>query len=126
MNTFKVIVAGGRDFNDYDLMVKKLAKILANKLQTHKVIIISGTANGADKLGEKFAHQLGLDIERYPAQWDKYGKSAGYRRNADMANVADACVVFWDGESRGSKHMIDIAEKQGLPLRMVAYGPISF
>lgn len=64
---------------------------------------------------------MGYSVDQYPADWDTYGKSAGYRRNEDMAKIADACIVFWDGESRGSKHMIDIAEREGLPLRIVKF-----
>ena len=70
---------------------------------------------------KKYAINKGYEIERFPANWDKYGKSAGYRRNVDMANVADACIVFWDGTSPGSKHMIDIANTKRLALRIVNY-----
>lgn len=119
---FKVIVAGGRNFNDYDYLESKLNYYLSKKRnEGYNIIIISGTANGADSLGERYANNKGYDIKRYPAQWDKYGKSAGYKRNVEMANVADACIVFWDGISRGSKHMIDIAKTKKLPLKIVNY-----
>lgn len=119
---FKVIVAGGRNFNDYDYLESKLNYYLSKKRnEGYNIVIISGTANGADSLGEKYANNKGYNIERYPAQWDKYGKSAGYKRNVEMANVADACIVFWDGISRGSKHMIDIAKTKKLPLKIVNY-----
>lgn len=65
--------------------------------------------------------ERGYKIERYPADWNKYGKAAGYRRNVQMSQIANACVVFWDGISPGSKHMIDIATNKGLPLRIVRY-----
>lgn len=119
---YRIIIAGSRFFNDYKLLKDKLDYFLSNKIaEGYKIVIISGTANGADKLGERYATERGYAIERYPANWDAYGKSAGYRRNVQMAKVADACVVFWDGTSPGSKHMIDIANSYKLPLRIVRY-----
>lgn len=88
-------------------------------MKPHEVEIVSGTARGADQLGEKFAKEKGCNLKQFPADWDAYGKSAGYRRNADMAKYADACVVFWDGVSKGTKHMIDLAEKAELDLKIV-------
>ena len=122
MSKFKIIVAGGRSFNNYDLLEQKLDYYLSSKInEGYDIVIISGTAKGADSLGEKYAINKGYEIERFPANWYKYGKSAGYRRNVDMANVADACIVFWDGTSPGSKHMIDIANTKRLALRVVNY-----
>lgn len=115
---FKVIVAGSRTFNDYTYLKKSLDKLLVNKTS---ITIISGTARGADQLGERYAQENGYNLLKFPADWDKYGKSAGYKRNEEMAKVADACVVFWDGQSRGSKHMIDIAQKYNLKIRILRY-----
>lgn len=116
--TYKVIVAGGRDFNDYQLLKRKLSILLDNR---RDVEIVSGAARGADSLGERYAEENGLSIHRKPADWDTYGKSAGYRRNAEMAEYADALVAFWDGKSRGTKHMIDLAEKHDLAIRIIKY-----
>lgn len=119
---YRTIIAGGRSFSDYKLLKDKLDYYLRDKVrQGYEIIIISGTANGADKLGERYAMERGYKIERYPADWNKYKKAAGYRRNVQMSEVANACVVFWDGISPGSKHMIDIATNKGLPLRVVRY-----
>ena len=115
---FKVIIAGGRDFDDYELLRDKCRKLLTNK---ERIVIVSGTANGADKFGEVFAINHLYDVERYPADWDLHGKSAGYIRNSQMADVADALVAFWDSKSRGTKHMIDLARKKGLLVRIVRY-----
>jgi|BioPla2DNA2_1021312.scaffolds.fasta_scaffold39782_4 hypothetical protein len=115
---FKIIVAGSRTFNDYTYLKKSLDKLLVNKTS---ITIISGTARGADQLGERYAQENGYNLLKFPADWDKYGKSAGYKRNEEMAKVADACVVFWDGQSRGSKHMIDIAQKYNLKIRILRY-----
>lgn len=115
---FKVIIAGGRDFANYGLLKTKCNFLLQNK---NIVEIVSGTANGADKLGERYAVENGFHMKRFPAEWTKYGKSAGYRRNAEMADYADALIAFWDGESRGTKHMIDLAQKKGILVRVIKY-----
>ncbi len=77
-------------------------------------VAISGTARGADKFGEAVAAAEGWGIERHPADWDRHGRRAGYLRNAHMASLAEALVAVWDGESRGTKHMIDLSERAGL------------
>jgi len=116
----RLIIAGGRDFTDIKLMTAKL-DVLLSKTDDDPITIISGTARGADQTGEVYARIRNLAVEHYPAQWDKYGKSAGYKRNALMADTATHCVVFWDGQSKGSKHMIDLAQAKGLELRIVRY-----
>ncbi len=116
---FKVIVAGGREFNDYILLEEKLDKILSKRLPD--VEIVSGTARGADKLGELYAHKNKLPIKRLPADWNRYGKAAGPIRNKQMAQYADACIVFWDGKSRGTLSMINLAMEQRIPVRIIRY-----
>ena len=118
---FKVIVAGGRDFSDYDLLKSKLDNLLVDR---DPVEIVSGTAIGADKLGEFYAKRTQLAVALFPADWQPNGvfdKSAGYKRNAKMAEYADALVAFWDGKSRGTMHMIDLANKSGIQVRVVNY-----
>lgn len=114
----KVIIAGGRDFTDYDLLVKKCDNILQNQSD---ITIISGTAKGADSLGERYSKDKGYQCSQFPADWERFGKSAGYKRNVEMAENADALIAFWDGKSRGTKHMIDIAQSKGLMVRVIKY-----
>lgn len=116
---FKVIIAGTRDFNNYHLLKMKLDKILSNIIDD--IIIVSGKARGADTLGEKYAKEKGYQIAEFPADWEKFGRSAGYKRNVQMAEYADACVCFWDGRSPGTKHMINIANQYKLQIRVVKY-----
>lgn len=118
---FKVIVAGSRNFANYELMKEKLSKILFAKYSPQQIEIVSGTARGADELGERFAEEFGCSVQRFSANWNLYGKSAGYRRNANMAKYADALVLFWDGVSKGSGHMLDLAKKHRLQIRVVYF-----
>lgn len=118
-NTFRVIIAGGREFDDYPLLEKTMDNLLSNiKVD---IVIVCGMARGADSLGEKYAKSKGYQIDYYPANWDLYGKRAGYIRNEQMAKNADALVAFWDGQSRGTKHMIDLACKYNLKVRVKRY-----
>ncbi len=81
--------------------------------------VISGTCRGTDQHGEEWAKSVARPVARFPADWDKHGKSAGYIRNKLMAENADALIAVWDGTSRGTKHMIDLAEAKGL--RVLVY-----
>lgn len=127
----RIIVAGGRGFNDYSLLSEKLMDYLEdmdNKdvIDNHnQVKFISGTARRADVLGEQFAYNYGYDVIRFPAKWDELGKRAGYVRNAEMAKyAAEKCGVlfaFWDGKSKGTKNMIDLAKRYGLEVHVTNY-----
>ena len=69
-------------------------------------------------LGERYAKENGFKIERYPALWEKYGKSAGPKRNEKMAEVCDCAICFWDGESKGTQSMIEYIKKIGKPIKI--------
>ena len=127
----KVIIAGSRLFNDYDKLRTVCNEALKN--QSH-VEIISGRCSsgtktfitddgiavfGADGLGEKYAKEKGYTVLPFPADWSKYGKSAGPRRNAEMAKNADALIAFWDGNSSGTKNMIDLANSAKLKVKVI-------
>ena len=114
----KIIVAGGRNFNDYKLLSEKLDYFFS---RLNQIQIVCGEAKGADSLGKKYATEHGIEVLSFPAEWNKYGKTAGFRRNEQMAQTADALVAFWDGESHGTKHMIDIMRQLGKPVKVVKY-----
>lgn len=126
----KVIIAGSRTFSDYALLEKYLDSLIE-----HPVIIVSGCAKGADSLGELYAKNKGYLIEKHPANWSNitvsnciikrngygiYNALAGYNRNIEMLESIKNCVdggfvvAFWDGKSKGTKDMIDIAKKNGI------------
>ena len=107
----KVCVCGSRDFTNYKIAHKVIYAYFTTFVEDWKVNgeIVSGCARGADSLGERFAKEYGLKCHRYPANWEKHGKSAGYIRNKEMADASDVIIAFWDGKSKGTKHMIDIS-----------------
>lgn len=118
---FRVIIAGTRTFTDYTLLQRECNHLLSEKQRTHNIVVVSGTARGADTLGERYARERGFQLRRFPADWDKDGKKAGMLRNYRMADNADALIVFWDGTSRGTANMINIARKKNLPVRVIQY-----
>ena len=126
----KVIIAGSRTFTNYDLLKASLAGLSITE-------VVSGTARGADKLGERYAKENNIPIKPFPAEWDnlniepciikinmygkKYNSLAGKNRNTDMAKYADSCVVFWDGKSPGTADMIEKAKDHKLNLKIIKY-----
>ena len=102
----KVVVAGGRTYTNTGMVFICLEDIVQKD-----DVIISGHAKGVDMMGELYAQKNNLACEIYPAEWDKYGRSAGPRRNEQMAQVADKVVVFWNFKSRGTKNMVEMAKK---------------
>lgn len=118
MMTKKVIIAGGRRFNDYDRMANVL-DALFDPITDY--IIVSGDADGADLLGQRYAEEEGLEVEHHPADWHKYGRGAGFKRNLEMALSADMLCAFWDGKSKGTRGMILDALHEGLEVHVYRY-----
>ena len=104
----KTIVAGTRAFDNWALMQKTLDTIEGI------TEIVSGRAKGADQMGEWYAKIKDLPVKMFPAKWELYGKAAGPIRNRKMAENASALIAVWDGASRGTKNMIETAQKRGL------------
>ena len=139
----KLIIAGSRNFSNYEFLEKETIQFIKElvakfRIQKEDLEIVSGTANGADRLGEQFAEKFKLKIHRYPACWDdwkdkplheikvnQYGKrywsKAGLYRNAQMAKNSSALLAFWDMSSPGTEHMIREAKKHGLEVKVVRY-----
>ncbi len=112
----RVIVAGSRDFHNEEYTKKVLDEVFA-KFEGEDIIVLSGGCGGADLEGEIYADAHQLKLEKYPALWKKYGKAAGPKRNAEMVEVADYAVVFSAG-GNGSKSLISLAEKKGIPTQV--------
>ena len=126
METFALLVAGSRNFNNYDLLSFVLDKLLFNQ-QNKKIVIIEGEARGADTLAKKYAEEKGYEVIPFPANWKAYGKRAGYIRNAEMHNALSkyehrGVVCFWDGKSKGTAHNFRLAYKYNNPIRVIKNG----
>ena len=129
LNELRIIIAGSRDFDNYKVLEDESSKIIEKELNDdiQSIRIISGTARGADQLGERFAKKYNYSISCFPAEWGLYGKSAGYRRNAEMAKFAVSnnnvgiLIAFWDSQSKGTKHMIDLANRYGLKVYVIKF-----
>ncbi len=117
---FYLLVAGSRSFTNYQYLSSSLDKLLVNQSD---ITIVSGGARGADSLAERYARERGYQLRVFPANWNQFGKSAGYRRNRQMHEfIAQfpnrGCVCFWDGSSRGTAHNFDLANEFHTPLRI--------
>ena len=117
MSNFNVCICGCRWFDDYDFFKEKCLFLLKNKIPN--ITIISGGASGADKLAEQFAKDYDFELKIFNADWDRYGNSAGPRRNKEMVKIADGIIAFWDGKSKGTKHTINFCKQYNKPCKVV-------
>ena len=125
-NKFYLLIAGSRGYNNYLEMCQVLDYLLKNQItQGRKIVIVSGGARGADALAEKYADERGYDKHIMPADWNKYGRGAGYRRNEEMHSYISTpsdrkrgCVCFWDMKSSGTKHNFKLAYNYDTPMRV--------
>lgn len=113
----KLAIIGSREFNDYELFKKELEPY-KNKIS----LIISGGARGADKLAERYADEFNIPKLIFLADWDKYGKGAGFIRNFKIIESCDCVIAFWDGKSKGTKHSLIIANEKNKPIKIINYG----
>ncbi len=118
----RVVVAGCRDYNDYNQAKVHIEKCIERIREEYTLVFLSGGCRGADMLGERYARENGFAVEHYLAQWERYGKKAGPKRNLQMAEVCDYVICFWDGKSRGTACMISYAKKLNKPLRIIKIG----
>lgn len=105
----RVIIAGSRDITE---MAHINDAVAASKFLIHQVVC--GMARGVDLLGKEWAEAVGIPVAKFPADWNKHGKRAGYLRNEQMADNADALIAIWDGVSKGTANMIETARKKKL------------
>lgn len=113
----KLGIVGSRGFNNFSLLEKVIHKYLILWDITH---IVSGGANGADKLAEKFADNNNKPKIIHHADWSK-GKGAGFARNHKIWESSDIVIAFWDGESKGTKHSFELSKKYGKDFLVVEY-----
>ena len=114
----RIVIAGCRDYNNYDEAKKYIDFCIQNLRKDNELIFLSGGCKGADALGERYAKENNFKIDYYPAEWEKYGKSAGPKRNLEMAKNCDYVICFWDGKSKGTKTMIEFANQLNRPIKV--------
>lgn len=106
----KVLVAGSREIADSSL-IERAVRESGFTVTT----LICGMARGVDRLAYEWAKRNNIPVDEYPADWDRYGKSAGMRRNREMVDVAEAAVVIWDGNSPGTENTIKLLKSKNVP-----------
>ena len=139
-NTFYLLIAGSREFGPYDrfqfsneilsteIIMDTIGDAMLRKQVElgRKICIIHGNARGADTVGKLYGERRGYDIKAFPANWDGYGRSAGYIRNAEMYTFLHdkenkGALLFWDGMSRGTKNNFLQAYRNGVPIKCFLY-----
>ena len=120
-NRTRIIISGGRDFDDYERMCKVLDLFLG-EIDIEKLILLFGDCpTGADKLVLNYAEAREIDYAEYKADWEQYGASAGPIRNGLMARDGHALIAFWNLASPGTKSMIELAKNHKLPTMILVY-----
>lgn len=114
----RIVIAGCRNYKDYDEAKEYIDTVIKRIRKEYTLIFVSGGCTGADKLGERYAKENGYKVELYTAQWEKYGKRAGPKRNKLMAQIGDYIICFWDEKSKGTKSMINFSKQLNKPIRI--------
>jgi len=112
----KTIIAGPRSFTS-----ERIFHSIIKKYPSEITEVVCGMARGVDMLGYKWAKENGIPVKEFPADWEKYGKRAGPIRNKEMEQYADAAIIIWDGQSKGTKSMLNIMIKSRKPTWLVKY-----
>lgn len=113
----RILVTGGRDFNDRNLLQSTLNKLHSNYCFT---LLIHGNARGADRLAGKWAEDRGINVLSCPADWERHGRAAGCIRNRRMLREGPDLVVGFPG-GKGTRNMIEIATRAGIDVIEVSY-----
>lgn len=114
-----ILIGGCRYYDDYKTFCKYLDSYFSEIDNASNITILSGHCSGADMLAERYAEEMGYQVELFPADWRRFGKAAGPIRNKQMVEKADIVIAFWDNKSKGTKSLIGYAEKLKKPLRIV-------
>lgn len=114
----KVIITGGRNFNDYNLLKLKCNEILANLTD---VEIVSGCADGADRLGELYARDFKYKLKKFPINSNETGFLTGTARVREIINYSDILIAFWDERSKGTQNMIKTSKELNLTVNIFYY-----
>lgn len=121
----KLLIGGSRGFTDHQLMMTVLLELVNTKMLSKDATLICGMARGADMVAYDLFKEFQNPIIEMPADWNKHGKSAGFIRNQEMGQLCDGALLFWDGSSSGTKHMMRYMIQTGKPLFLVTLRPNS-
>lgn len=114
----KIAVIGSRNFTDQVVLEKEL-----NEIKDKIELVISGGANGADALAEKWAFDNNIPLEVIKPDWKTFGRSAGVVRNKKIIESCDYCYAFWDERSKGTLFGINYCKKILKPIKIITFIP---
>lgn len=111
----RITIGGCRDYNNYSVFEKFVSECIS-EIESENIIILSGHCSGVDAMAERYAMEKGYKLEIYPADWKKYGRAAGPKRNKEMVQDSNVVIAFWDGKSKGTKSLVEFAKKNDMLL----------
>lgn len=116
-----MLVTGSRSWTDKERISAVLKEICTEfNVTPAEMVLVHGAAAGADSLAEVAALEMGMETEVHPADWEKFGRRAGYLRNAEMVEAgANVVLAFWDGSSKGTAMTMKLALNAGMDLRVL-------
>lgn len=123
---FALLIAGSRDYTDYRELAAITDHLLSQVQGKYKILILQGEARGTDTLTKRYAQERGYAVDKFPADWEGYGKRAGFWRNEIMVSDLSlykhkAAIFFWDGSSWGTSHCIGEVKKRNIPYKVWNY-----
>lgn len=115
--SLRVLVCGSRSWTDFDTIYYRLSSLVRDYPD---VVIVEGGAKGADTIARQVAEDFQVDTEEYLPDWEKYKKQAGFKRNIQMLETKpDLVLAFWDGKSKGTRHIITEAKERGIEVEVI-------
>jgi len=119
-----IAVIGSRNFDDYEFVENIVSAViadLAEQTNSDKITIVSGGAKGTDLLAERFAKQHSFPMLIFRPDYKSFGKAAPIRRNREILEHSDMVIAFWDGASKGTRYMIEQAEKLHITTKVISF-----
>lgn len=115
----RILITGSRTWTDKVTIARAIRQAWIDAGKPFRVTVVHGGARGADYIAGVYAKRLNFDVEVHNAQWQSFGKMAGYLRNREMVNAgADICLAFIKDESKGATMCAELAEKTGIPTKI--------
>lgn len=118
----RLAIIGSREFDNYSLLCDTIEQYFGSNSDSYNISeVISGGANGADKMGANFAKEYGIKLTEFLPDWNLYGKSAGFIRNAEIIKNSDMVLAFWNSVSKGTAHSLKLAKEQKKPTLIIYF-----
>jgi hypothetical protein len=115
----RILITGSRTWTNKVSIADAIRQAWVDAGKPYRVTVVHGGARGADYIADVFAKRMRFHTEKHDANWEEFGKRAGYIRNQKMVDLgADICLAFIRNESSGATMCVELAEKSGIPVKI--------